>query len=175
MATPTTVHSKNTGLVRGLGFWSATAIVVGDTIGTGVFLVASDMARTVGSASLVLTSWILGLVIVLFGAFFFWITLTGVRSWTDVLKGAGCVFLMLLARVAIDASVYDISLIEALKGRTSLTWLAYGSAAGLALGVVVNLFRRKLTWAGGEEGPTDSAPFTVESEAPEHAIKIDRA
>jgi len=69
MATPTTVHSKNTGLVRGLGFWSATAIVVGDTIGTGVFLVASDMARTVGSASLVLTSWILGLVIVLFGAF----------------------------------------------------------------------------------------------------------
>jgi APA family basic amino acid/polyamine antiporter len=69
MATPTTVHSPKTGLVRGLGLWSATAIVVGDTIGTGVFLVASDMARAVGTATLVLTAWVLGLVIVLFGAF----------------------------------------------------------------------------------------------------------
>ena len=41
------------GLVRGLGLWSATAIVIGDTIGTGVFLVTSDMVRTVGSAALV--------------------------------------------------------------------------------------------------------------------------
>ena len=32
-------------LVRGLGFWSATAIVVGTMIGTGIFLVPSEMAR----------------------------------------------------------------------------------------------------------------------------------
>lgn len=69
MATPTTVHSRRAGLVRGLGLWSATAIVIGDTIGTGVFLVASDMAHAVGTATLVLTAWLLGLVIVLFGAF----------------------------------------------------------------------------------------------------------
>jgi len=56
-------------LVRGLGLWPATAIVIGDMIGTGVFLVASDMARVVGSARLVLAAWILGAVIVLFGAF----------------------------------------------------------------------------------------------------------
>ena len=56
-------------LVRGLGLWAATAIVVGDTIGTGVFLVASDMARAVGSAALVFTAWILGGLIVLAGAF----------------------------------------------------------------------------------------------------------
>ena len=55
-------------LVRGLGLWSATAIVIGDTIGTGVFLVSSDMARTVGSASLVIVAWILGGFIVLLGA-----------------------------------------------------------------------------------------------------------
>src|SRR6202162_5889701 len=62
-------HSERSDLVRGLGLWSATAIVIGDTIGTGVFLVASDMARAVGSAKLVLVAWILGLFIVLLGAF----------------------------------------------------------------------------------------------------------
>src|SRR5580765_1588287 len=55
-------------LVRGLGLWAATAVVVGDTIGTGVFLVSSDMARAVGSAALVIVAWILGGFIVLLGA-----------------------------------------------------------------------------------------------------------
>jgi amino acid transporter len=49
--------------------WSATAIVIGDTIGTGVFLVTSDMARAVGSATLVFVAWIAGGLIVLCGAF----------------------------------------------------------------------------------------------------------
>src|SRR6202795_686348 len=56
-------------LIRGLGLWSAAAIVIGDTIGTGVFLVTSDMARAVGSATLVFTAWLVGGLIVLFGAF----------------------------------------------------------------------------------------------------------
>lgn len=56
-------------LVRGLGLWAATAVVVGDTIGTGVFLVSSDMARAVGSAALVMVAWVLGGFIVLLGAF----------------------------------------------------------------------------------------------------------
>src|SRR5215472_3288383 len=55
-------------LIRGLGLWAAIAIVVGDTIGTGVFLVSSDMARAVGSSGLVLTAWVLGGMIVLLGA-----------------------------------------------------------------------------------------------------------
>jgi basic amino acid/polyamine antiporter, APA family len=61
--------SERSDLVRGLGLWPATAIVIGNTIGTGVFLVSSDMARAVGSAPLVLAAWILGGLIVLFGAF----------------------------------------------------------------------------------------------------------
>src|SRR5262249_4814990 len=56
-------------LVRGLGLWAATAVVIGDTIGSGIFLVSSDMARITGSAALVFTAWIFGGVIVLFGAF----------------------------------------------------------------------------------------------------------
>ena len=55
--------------MRGLGLWSAIAVVIGDTIGTGVFLVTSDMARAVGSAALVFVAWIAGGFIVLCGAF----------------------------------------------------------------------------------------------------------
>ena len=69
MAANSPDHSEQSELVRGLGPWSAIAIVIGDTIGTGVFLVASDMARAVGSAALVLIAWILGGFIVLLGAF----------------------------------------------------------------------------------------------------------
>src|SRR5712671_8163040 len=61
--------SDRSELIRGLGLWSATAIVIGDTIGTGIFLVSSDMARTVGSTRLVFAAWIIGGIIVLFGAF----------------------------------------------------------------------------------------------------------
>src|ERR1700757_2186545 len=61
--------AEGPGLVRGLTFWSATAVVIGDTIGTGVFLVTSDMARITGSPGRVFAAWIIGGVIVLFGAF----------------------------------------------------------------------------------------------------------
>jgi basic amino acid/polyamine antiporter, APA family len=64
-----TGHPERSDLIRGLGLWSATAIVIGDTIGTGIFLVTSDMARAVGSAALVFAAWILGGLIVLCGAF----------------------------------------------------------------------------------------------------------
>src|SRR5208283_5592633 len=69
LASNPSAHSERRDLLRGLGLGSAIAIVIGDTIGTGVFLVASDMARAVGSATLVLIAWILGLLIVLLGAF----------------------------------------------------------------------------------------------------------
>jgi len=57
------------GLVRGLGLWAATAVVVGSMIGQGVFLVASDMSREVGSVTKVLAVWMIGGIVVLFGAF----------------------------------------------------------------------------------------------------------
>jgi hypothetical protein len=62
-------HPRSPDLVRGLTLLSAIAIVIGDTIGTGVFLVSSDMARAAGSTSRVLAAWIIGGLIVLFGAF----------------------------------------------------------------------------------------------------------
>src|SRR5262249_49950925 len=56
-------------LVRGLGLLAAAAVVIGDTIGSGIFRVSSEMARITGSTTLVFSAWILGGIIVLFGAF----------------------------------------------------------------------------------------------------------
>jgi APA family basic amino acid/polyamine antiporter len=61
--------SHSAGLVRGLTLGSATAIVISDTIGTGVFLVTSDMARAVGSVQLVFAAWIVAGIVVFCGAF----------------------------------------------------------------------------------------------------------
>ncbi len=57
------------GLIRALGLWSAIAVVIGGMIGQSVFLVASDMARELGSVTGVLAAWVIGGVVVLFGAF----------------------------------------------------------------------------------------------------------
>jgi len=54
-------------LVRGLGLWQATAVVVSAIIGTGVFLVAAPMARAAGSFAVVLTAWVAGTAIALAG------------------------------------------------------------------------------------------------------------
>ncbi len=56
------------GLIRGLGLWAATAVLIGSMIGQAVFLVASDMSREVGSMWKVLVVWTVGGIIVLFGA-----------------------------------------------------------------------------------------------------------
>jgi APA family basic amino acid/polyamine antiporter len=56
-------------LIRGLGPWSAIAVVVGSMIGQAVFLVVSDMARELRSPTTVIAVWIIGGIVVLFGAF----------------------------------------------------------------------------------------------------------
>ncbi len=55
-------------LVRGLGLLAATAIVVGDVIGTGVFLKARVMTCNVGTPGLVVSVWIVGALLSLAGA-----------------------------------------------------------------------------------------------------------
>lgn len=68
---PATRAEASADLVRGLGPWQATAVVVSTIIGTGVFLVAGPMARAAGSFDLFLLTWIIGSVIALCGALCF--------------------------------------------------------------------------------------------------------
>lgn len=55
-------------LRRALGPWSAVSIIMGTVIGSGIFLVPSDMVKAVGSPSTVFLVWIFGGVLSLFGA-----------------------------------------------------------------------------------------------------------
>ena len=53
------VVSQDRELVRGLGLTSATTLVMGSMIGSGVFIVAADIARQVDSPALLLGAWII--------------------------------------------------------------------------------------------------------------------
>jgi APA family basic amino acid/polyamine antiporter len=55
----TAVCSGKPELVRGLGLTSATALVMGSMIGSGVFIVSADIARQTDSPALMLGAWIL--------------------------------------------------------------------------------------------------------------------
>jgi APA family basic amino acid/polyamine antiporter len=55
-------------LARDLGVGHATAIVVGTIIGSGIFLVPSEMMQAVGSAKLVYLAWFVGGLLSFFGA-----------------------------------------------------------------------------------------------------------
>src|ERR1700680_2844859 len=55
-------------LRRALGPWSTTAIIMGAVIGSGIFLVPTDMVKAVGNPSTVFAVWVFGGVLSLFGA-----------------------------------------------------------------------------------------------------------
>jgi APA family basic amino acid/polyamine antiporter len=56
---------------RRIGLFSGTMLVVGGIIGSGIFLNPAIVAQRVGSARLIMTTWGLGAVIALLGAFIF--------------------------------------------------------------------------------------------------------
>ena len=55
-------------LQRQLGIWSAAAVLVGSTIGSGIFRVPSTVAEQVGTVGAMMSLWIVGALIALFGA-----------------------------------------------------------------------------------------------------------
>ncbi len=69
--TPSGIQQDQTAsphLVRGMGLFSATAIVMGSMIGSGIFIVSADMARTVGSPALLIAAWLVTAVMTVIGA-----------------------------------------------------------------------------------------------------------
>jgi APA family basic amino acid/polyamine antiporter len=55
-------------LRRALGLWSTVAIIMGTVIGSGIFLVPTDMVKAVGTPGRVFAVWVFGGVLSLFGA-----------------------------------------------------------------------------------------------------------
>jgi APA family basic amino acid/polyamine antiporter len=54
--------------VRGMGLFSATAIVMGSMIGSGIFIVSAEMGRTVGSPALLIAAWLVTAAMTIIGA-----------------------------------------------------------------------------------------------------------
>ena len=60
--------NRNVTLVRGLGLVAAVSIIIGNVIGTGVFLKARVMTCNVGTPGMVLTVWVVAGLLSLAGA-----------------------------------------------------------------------------------------------------------
>src|SRR6516225_8570359 len=65
---PATIRTAPADLPRVLGASQATAVVVGTIIGSGIFLVPTEMMRDTGSSALVYLAWVTGGLLSLFGA-----------------------------------------------------------------------------------------------------------
>ena len=60
-ALPSTTDATglDTEFTRGLGLFDSTMVVVGSMIGSGIFIVSADMARTIGSPGWLLVAWLI--------------------------------------------------------------------------------------------------------------------
>jgi APA family basic amino acid/polyamine antiporter len=74
MNTSTALPGKNQSVsappqfVQGMGLFSATAIVMGSMIGSGIFIVSADMSRGLGSPALLIAAWLVTAAMTIIGA-----------------------------------------------------------------------------------------------------------
>src|SRR5688572_11746678 len=59
-APPRATLDADAQLVRAIGLWGATLLVIGNVIGSGIFLTTGIMAQELPSTTLVLTAWVAG-------------------------------------------------------------------------------------------------------------------
>lgn len=62
------VSSASPQFVQGMGLFSATAIVMGSMIGSGIFIVSAEMSRGLGSPALLIAAWLVTAVMTMIGA-----------------------------------------------------------------------------------------------------------
>src|ERR1700689_4394670 len=62
------VSSAAPQFVQGMGLFSATAIVMGSMIGSGIFIVSADMSRGLGSPALLIAAWLVTAAMTIIGA-----------------------------------------------------------------------------------------------------------
>jgi len=67
-STSQTSQKSETGLVRQLGLFDSTMVLVGIVIGSGIFLTTGIMAKSIPSATLILLAWVVGGLLTLAGA-----------------------------------------------------------------------------------------------------------
>ena len=68
---PASAVSEQPQLLRALGLWDTTAIVMGIMIGSAIFIVPAEVTREVGSERAALCVWVISGLLSLFGALSF--------------------------------------------------------------------------------------------------------
>src|SRR6478736_4646925 len=68
MMSTTNMQASKPGLLRQIGFFSATALVISNMVGTGIFATTGFMAGDLGRADLILVCWAVGALFALAGA-----------------------------------------------------------------------------------------------------------
>lgn len=71
MPNPTSTRNESSSashFTQGLGLFSATAIVAGSMIGSGIFIVPADMSRSLGSPALLILAWLITAAMTIIGA-----------------------------------------------------------------------------------------------------------
>src|SRR5665213_962930 len=63
-----TPEKRPAGFVKGLGLTSATTLVMGSMIGSGIFIVSADVARQVKSPGLLIVCWLIGAALTIIAA-----------------------------------------------------------------------------------------------------------
>jgi basic amino acid/polyamine antiporter, APA family len=58
LANTSSLKKEELGLIKGLGLYDASTIVMGSMIGSGIFIVSAEISREVGSPGLLLLSWV---------------------------------------------------------------------------------------------------------------------
>jgi APA family basic amino acid/polyamine antiporter len=64
----TSATTLDTEFTRGLGLYDSTMVVIGSMVGSGIFIVSADMARTIGSPGWLLAAWLLTGALTIIGA-----------------------------------------------------------------------------------------------------------
>src|SRR5207302_10315648 len=59
MSTTTVAAKTDQELVKGLGLMSATTLVMGSMIGSGIFIVSAEISRLVDSPALLIAAWLI--------------------------------------------------------------------------------------------------------------------
>src|SRR3989338_3215893 len=62
------MSSEKEGFIKGLKLLDATTLVIGTMIGSGIFIVSADIARTVQSPAMMLLVWVISGVLTIAGA-----------------------------------------------------------------------------------------------------------
>src|ERR1700676_1027959 len=65
---PAAAAETKSGFVKGLGLTTATTLVMGSMIGSGIFIVSADVARQVKSPGLLILCWLIGAALTIIAA-----------------------------------------------------------------------------------------------------------